>query len=85
MFGGDAMITWQRRIACALRMVVVTTAALCLLSQRAEAVPAFARQTGLACVACHVSFPELTPFGRFFKLTGYTLTNNKTIPLAAML
>jgi lactam utilization protein B len=55
------------------------------LSQRAEAVPAFARQTGLACVACHVSFPELTPFGRFFKLTGYTLTNKKTIPLAAML
>ena len=79
------MITWQSRIACALRMIAVTAAALCLLAQRAEAVPAFARQTGLACVACHVSFPELTPFGRFFKLTGYTLTNNKTIPLAAML
>lgn len=55
-----------------------------VISHGAQAVPAFARQTGLACVACHVSFPELTPFGRFFKLTGYTLTNNKTIPLAAM-
>ena len=34
--------------------------------------PAFARQTGQECIACHVSFPELTPYGRYFKLTGYT-------------
>jgi hypothetical protein len=39
----------------------------------AQAVPSFARQTGQECVACHVSFPELTPYGRFFKLTGYTI------------
>src|SRR5208282_4914274 len=39
----------------------------------AQAVPAFARQTGQECVACHVSFPELTPYGRYFKLTGYTI------------
>lgn len=50
----------------------------------ASAVPAFARQTGMACMACHVSFPELTPFGRFFKMTGYTLANNKTIPVSGM-
>ena len=36
------------------------------LPQSGMAVPAFARQTGMACVACHVNFPELTPFGRFF-------------------
>ena len=70
------------------RRSVITLLALALTALSAPdagAVPAFARQTGLACVACHVSFPELTPFGRFFKLTGYTLTNNSTIPLAAML
>jgi len=39
----------------------------------ADAVPAYARQTGQECVACHVSFPELTPYGRYFKLTGYTI------------
>ena len=39
----------------------------------AQAVPAFARQTGQECIACHVSFPELTPYGRYFKLTGYTI------------
>src|SRR5262245_6642144 len=37
-------------------------------------VPSFARQTGLECVACHVSWPELTSVGRQFKLGAYTLT-----------
>ena len=39
----------------------------------ANAVPSFARQTGQECPACHVSWPELTPYGRFFKATGYTI------------
>ena len=79
------MLAWLIRAIRARWVLVLTATMLGLISHGANAVPAFARQTGLACVACHVSFPELTPFGRFFKLTGYTLTNNKTIPLAAML
>ena len=42
-------------------------------------VPSFTRQTGLACTACHYQFPQLTPFGRMFKLNGYTLTSLSTI------
>ena len=42
-------------------------------------VPSFSRQTGLACSACHYQFPQLTPFGRMFKLNGYTLTALSTI------
>lgn len=45
----------------------------------ARAVPSFARQTGMACAACHTVFPELTPFGRAFKLNGYVISNLKTI------
>ena len=45
----------------------------CVFMGPSEAVPAFARQTGQDCVACHVSWPELTPYGRYFKLTGYTI------------
>jgi hypothetical protein len=45
----------------------------------AAAVPSFARQTGMACAACHTVFPELTPFGREFKLNGYVLDNIKQI------
>lgn len=51
----------------------------------AHAVPAYARQTGQNCVACHAGgqFPELTPYGRMFKLTGYTI-GTRNIPLSAM-
>jgi hypothetical protein len=42
-------------------------------------VPSFARQTGMACAACHTVFPELTPFGREFKLNGYVLDNIRQI------
>jgi hypothetical protein len=48
---------------------------LAALPQQASAVPSFARQTGLACEACHTVFPQLTPFGRVFKASGYTLFN----------
>jgi len=43
------------------------------------AIPTYARQTGLACSACHTVFPQLTSFGRLFKLNGYTLTGIKTV------
>ncbi|MFZ2541385.1 MAG: hypothetical protein WAW75_06375 [Gallionella sp.] len=40
----------------------------------ASAVPAFARQTGMACSACHFqSFPILTKFGKAFKMGGFTM------------
>jgi hypothetical protein len=39
-----------------------------------QAIPAFARQTGMACMACHFqSFPAINAFGRAFKSSGYTL------------
>jgi hypothetical protein len=37
----------------------------------AEAVPSYARQTGLRCSGCHYTPPELNPAGRRFKLLGY--------------
>jgi hypothetical protein len=39
----------------------------------AQALPSYARQTGQTCGRCHTDFPGLTPFGRRFKLGGYTL------------
>src|SRR6202790_899517 len=49
------------------------------LASPAPAVPSFARQTGMACAACHTVFPELTPFGREFELNGYVLDNIRQI------
>lgn len=51
----------------------------------AHAVPSFARQTHLECMTCHVSWPELTPTGRQFKLNGYTLGDQLRLPFAGML
>jgi hypothetical protein len=54
----------------------------------AAAVPAFAVQTGQPCKTCHIGAfgPQLTPFGRQFKLNGYTLRagNAFTVPLSGM-
>src|SRR5215468_11783809 len=58
---------------------VVATAAIAvilaidLVPCRAVALPLYARQTGQPCATCHTAFLELTPFGRRFKLGGYTL------------
>src|SRR5437763_3671583 len=60
---------------------------LLLRAQPAEAVPSFARQTGQPCAACHVGAfgPQLTQFGREFKMNGYVWNNGKSdVPLAAM-
>lgn len=39
----------------------------------ADALPSYARQTGQPCGTCHTDFPGLTPYGRKFKLLGYTV------------
>jgi hypothetical protein len=61
-----------------LRLLIVFLALL-LNTGVSKALPSFARQTGMSCTACHYSFPELTPFGRQFKLNGYTMTMMNTI------
>jgi hypothetical protein len=53
---------------------VVSGRLLAALADVHAAIPSFARQTGLACSVCHYQFPALTPFGRMFKLNGYTMT-----------
>jgi hypothetical protein len=50
-----------------------------LLPVNAQAVPSYARQTGMPCAGCHTTPPELTPFGRDFKINGYTLTGMQQI------
>lgn len=47
---------------------------LTLTAPITEAAPAFARQTGMQCVACHSqTFPAINAFGRAFKASGYTM------------
>jgi hypothetical protein len=66
-------------------LLTLAPLALALLPQGASAIPAFNRQTGQNCVACHAGgqFPELTTYGRLFKLTGYTI-GERALPVSAM-
>lgn len=62
---------------------------LSLVSHTAQAIPAYARQTGSACADCHAGAygPALTPYGMRFKMNGYTDTDGQgtKIPVAAQL
>src|SRR5277367_3135338 len=43
----------------------------------ANALPSYARQTGQPCGTCHTDFAGLTPYGRLFKIGGYTAGGGK--------
>lgn len=51
------------------------------------ALPSFARQMNMQCIACHTEFPILTDMGRQFKLSGYTMSaeQSQLPPVAVML
>ena len=71
------------------RLLGIAAASLAMMSLagRAAAVPAFAVQTNQPCAACHVGGfgPQLTPYGREFKMGGYTTrTNSFNLPISAM-
>jgi hypothetical protein len=71
---------WIQRNAWFQRCAALSVVLLGILCARpAQALPIFARQTGMACLACHTVYPELTHFGRMFKLNGYQLDNTKDI------
>lgn len=60
----------MKKIVLSLAGVLAATA----FAPEAAAVPAFARQTGMACTACHAQhFPILNSFGRAFKAGGFVM------------
>ena len=60
----------MKKIVLSLAGVLAATA----FAPEAAAIPAYARQVGMACAACHQQhFPILNSFGRAFKAGGYTM------------
>src|SRR3989338_1540244 len=60
----------MKKIVLSLAGALAATA----FAPEAAAVPAYARQVGMACNACHQQhFPVLNSFGRAFKASGYTM------------
>lgn len=60
----------MKKIVLSLASVIAAMA----FAPEASALPVFARQTGMACSACHFQhFPALNGFGRAFKASAYTM------------
>jgi hypothetical protein len=68
---GDEMGT--QKLSKMVFLLAVSNLVLFLAAREGAAVPSFQRQTGQDCFSCHTMFPELTPVGRAFKLTGYVI------------
>ena len=75
---------WNHRVA--LLSFLSLSGALVPIAP-AWSLPSYAQQVGVACAQCHTAAfgPALTQFGREFKLNGYTLGGQKSVPLSAML
>ena len=68
-----AFTRWCSGLISAVGAVVVLAAFLTVgYAPPAEALPSYARQTGQPCGTCHTDFAGLTPYGRLFKIQGYT-------------
>ena len=64
----------MKKVALSLASVLAAVA----FAPEASAIPAFARQTGMACNACHAQhFPVLNGFGRAFKAAGFTMMGSQ--------
>ena len=63
------------------RKLLLAGVAAMTVASSAYAIPAFARQMNVSCVACHSGngYPALNRFGRDFKASGYTMVAEKTI------
>jgi len=60
-----------RAILRALRSLVLLALTAFVLTQKGNAIPAFARQYATSCMTCHIDFPKLNDFGKAFKDAGF--------------
>jgi len=75
LYGRLQVFTVHVRSVKANSLAALLLGALSLgAATESQAVPAFARQTGMACAGCHFqTYPAINAFGRSFKASGYTL------------
>ena len=70
----------KKLLLSASAFALVAASSMVLAPSKAEAIPAFARQTGSACLACHFQeFPALAPYGRAFKEGSFTSVGDQAL------
>ena len=71
------LLAVARTVTTTAAFGIIFTAIMFGVVSPADALPSFARQTGQPCGTCHTDYPSLTPYGRLFKLGGYTAGGGK--------
>ncbi|MDF1877046.1 hypothetical protein JHD47_04390 [Sulfurimonas sp. SAG-AH-194-L11] len=63
------------------KLTILAFMSLSVFVVNAVALPAFARQLGVSCSACHSQngYPALNRFGREFKASGYTMVGSQKV------
>jgi hypothetical protein len=84
-YGRDVLSAGSCRLFAVAAVVVLAGYLMIGFAPSAQALPSFARQTGQPCGTCHTDYPALTPFGRRFKLLGYTVGSGqfRTTPFSS--
>ncbi len=67
-----AVCPWQCGLVSAAAVLLLAGFLTIGYAPPANALPSYARQTGQPCGTCHTDFAGLTPYGRLFKIGGYT-------------
>ena len=70
-------MSYNKKIARILFLVVLVILPLTLLPEESSAVPIFSRKYQTSCMTCHVGFPKLNAFGNAFKNNGYRLPDDE--------
>jgi hypothetical protein len=70
----------KKILLSAAAFALVAVSAVAVAPNTAEAVPAFARQTGAACTNCHFKrIPKLAAFGRNFRINAFRDTGEQAL------
>ena len=72
MLGGRTIIGVRFDFVVVAKTITALAVLFFLGILPAKALPSYARQTGQPCGTCHTDFAGLTPYGRLFKIQGYT-------------
>lgn len=67
----------RKRLSAAL-LVMAAGAIVAMSAGKAQAIPAFARQTNAECSTCHTIIPELNEYGEAFYKNVYVLTGERS-------
>ena len=79
--GGNRSRILKQGGSAGFAVALIAFLLLSIWPEKATAIPAFARKTGMRCAACHEAWPKLTSVGQNYKDNGYQIGNERDSPV----